>query len=416
MSAPPVPSFTLVLRPFLAVLLLTSCLCAPASAAGPESTRTALQRQMRWAGGASGALVMDLDNGQVLYSSKPDGPRVPASVEKLYTTSTALLRLGPQTQLETTVLADQPLLPDGVLDGDLYLRGSGDPTLGAPALEALAGELSAAGLLEVTGSVIGDETRFDTLRGPPSSKFQTSGYVGPLGALIYNRGRTGIRRPYFQVSPAKFAAEAFARALKKAGVKVAVKRATTGEAQAFAATLASWKSPPVAELVRRANVPSDNFIAETLLKLVAARDGEPGTTVGGAAVVRRTLGGLGIQPRVVDGSGLSRANRTTPRQVVQLLTAVVDDPIYPDFRASLAVAGRTGTLHDRMRRSPARDRCRGKTGTLQSVSALAGYCQTRGGALVAYAFLMNAVNPYGARTLQDRMLTAVAKYAPAAAR
>jgi D-alanyl-D-alanine carboxypeptidase/D-alanyl-D-alanine-endopeptidase (penicillin-binding protein 4) len=412
MSAPSLRSGALVLRLLAAVLLLTIWLPASAPAAGPETTRTALQRQMRWAGPSSGALVMDLDAGTVLYSSKPDAARVPASVEKLYTTSTALLKLGAEATLETTVLAEQPLLPDGVLEGDLYLRGTGDPTLAGPGLEALAGELAAAGLVEVTGRVIGDESRFDALRGPPSSRFQTSGYVGPLSALTYNRGRTGLRRPYFQASPGKFAAEAFARALKKEGVKVAVKRTRTGETPAFATSLAAWKSPTMAELARRANVPSDNFIAETLLKVLGESDSEPGTTARGAAVVQRTMSGLGLEPRVVDGSGLSRGNRTTPRQLVRLLSALVEDPVYADFRASLAVAGRSGTLHDRMRRSPARDRCRAKTGTLRSVSTLAGYCQTRGGALVAFAILMNGVNPYGARTLQDRMLTALAKYGP----
>jgi D-alanyl-D-alanine carboxypeptidase/D-alanyl-D-alanine-endopeptidase (penicillin-binding protein 4) len=164
------------------------------------------------------------------------------------------------------------------------------------------------------------------------------------------------------------------------------------------------------ELARLANVPSNNFVAETLLKDLGARYGAAGTTAQGVAVVRATLSELGIRPRMVDGSGLSRANRTTPRDVVRLLMEIIGTVEYPGFRESLAVAGRTGTLHDRMRRSPARDRCRGKTGTLNWVSALAGYCQTRGGRTLAYAFLMNGVNVYGARRLQDRMLTALATY------
>jgi D-alanyl-D-alanine carboxypeptidase/D-alanyl-D-alanine-endopeptidase (penicillin-binding protein 4) len=396
-------------RSLLTALIALLLIPQGAGAAGPEGTRTALERQMRSAGAYSGALVVDLDSGAELYSSKPDTPRVPASVEKLYTAATALLRLGPATQLETAVLAEAPIPPDGVLDGPLYLRGGGDPALGREALEAMAGELAAAGLSEVTGGVTGDETRLDTLRGPPSSKYRTSGYVGPLSGLIFNRGRTGLRRPWFQVSPAKFAAEAFARALKKEGVKVAVKDTGQGEAPAFATSLTTWKSPTVAELVRRMNVPSDNFIAEMLIKLLAEA---PGSTTAGARLVRATMSGLGLAPQVADGSGLSRSNRTSPRQVIRLLTQMADGELYEPFQNSLAVAGRTGTLKDRMRRTAARDRCRGKTGTLQSVSALAGYCRTRGGALVAYAILMNGVNPYGARALQNRMLDAVARYSP----
>jgi D-alanyl-D-alanine carboxypeptidase/D-alanyl-D-alanine-endopeptidase (penicillin-binding protein 4) len=393
-------------------LLLAFLVFAPstAAAAGPDETARALARQMRWAGGGSGALVVDLDSGRELYAGRAETPRVPASVEKLYTTSTALLRLGPDATLDTTVLADQPLLPDGVLDGDLYLRGGGDPTLGKEAFEAMAGELAAQGLVEVTGGVVGDESLFDTRRGPPSSGYRTSGYVGPLGALVYDRGRTGVRRPYFQTSPGLFAAEAFARALKREGIDVAVKASRTGRTPAFASTLTTWASPTIAQLARLANVPSDNYIAETLIKVLAATPERRGTTGGGARVVRSEMSALGLAPRVADGSGLSRSNRTSPRQVVRLLTRMTASELFEPFHASLAVAGRTGTLHDRMRRSAARDRCRGKTGTLISVSALAGYCETRGGATVVYAFLMNSVNPYSARVLQDRMLDALARY------
>jgi D-alanyl-D-alanine carboxypeptidase/D-alanyl-D-alanine-endopeptidase (penicillin-binding protein 4) len=115
---------------------------------------------------------------------------------------------------------------------------------------------------------------------------------------------------------------------------------------------------------------------------------------------------------VVDGSGLSRANRTTPRQVVTLLDHMASEAAGPAFETSLAVAGRNGTLDGRMRRSAARDRCKAKTGTLRDVSALAGYCQTTAGARVAFAILMNGVSPYGARRLQDRMLGALARYSP----
>ena len=116
------------------------------------------------------------------------------------------------------------------------------------------------------------------------------------------------------------------------------------------------------------------------------------------------MAGFGLRPRVVDGSGLSRGNRTTPRQVVTLLDHMAPRS-RPRVRDLAAVAGRNGTLYDRMRRSVARDRCKAKTGTLRDVSALAGYCQTTAGSRVAFAFLMNRVSPYGARRLQDRMLS-----------
>jgi serine-type D-Ala-D-Ala carboxypeptidase/endopeptidase (penicillin-binding protein 4) len=168
----------------------------------------------------------------------------------------------------------------------------------------------------------------------------------------------------------------------------------------------------MAELARLTNRPSDNFNAETLIKALGEAFGTGGTTRAGAAVVRRTLAGFGLRPRVADGSGLSRANRTTPRQVVRLLQRMAGEDAGPAFETSLAVAGRNGTLVHRMRSSAARDRCSAKTGTLNYVSALAGYCQTTTGARVAFAFLMNGVNVYGARRLQDRMAAALARYSP----
>jgi D-alanyl-D-alanine carboxypeptidase/D-alanyl-D-alanine-endopeptidase (penicillin-binding protein 4) len=148
-------------------------------------------------------------------------------------------------------------------------------------------------------------------------------------------------------------------------------------------------------------------MAETLVKVLGSQFGRSGSTAEGAAVVRDVLAGIDVAPQVVDGSGLSRSDRTSPREVVTTLEEMAGDAW---FDGSLAIAGRTGTLEDRMRRTSARDRCRAKTGTLHDVSALAGYCTTRSGREVAFAFLMNYVSPYGARVLQDRMTAALARY------
>jgi D-alanyl-D-alanine carboxypeptidase/D-alanyl-D-alanine-endopeptidase (penicillin-binding protein 4) len=84
--------------------------------------------------------------------------------------------------------------------------------------------------------------------------------------------------------------------------------------------------------------------------------------------------------------------------------------VFDALFAALPVAGRNGTLYNRMRGTAAQDRCHAKTGTLSNVSALAGYCQAQGGELVAFAFLMNRVSVSGARDLQDRMTAAIARY------
>jgi D-alanyl-D-alanine carboxypeptidase/D-alanyl-D-alanine-endopeptidase (penicillin-binding protein 4) len=397
-----------------AVALLLAMLVAPASAADRDQTRAVLAGAMGAAGAASGALVVDLSAGEELYAAHADRRRVPASVQKLYTTAAALRRLGPDARLVTSVLASAPVGEDGTLVGDLYLRGAGDPTLGAAGISALVGRLKAeAGLERIEGRVVGDETAFDRRRGPPASSFRTSGYVGPLSALAYNRGLTGVRAPYFQVSPGLFAAQALDRELRAQGIRISG-RAVTGDAPATAIEVAAMQSPTLADLVQRTNRPSDNYFAEQLLKVLGARLGARGSTAEGARVVRRTMGELGLSPSVSDGSGLGRGNRTSPRQVVGLLRAMAQDAgAGPAFTASLPVAGDSGTLTGRMRGTAAAGNCRAKTGTLRSVSALAGYCRAADGeSWIAFAFLMNGVNPSGARALQDRMAAALARYEP----
>jgi D-alanyl-D-alanine carboxypeptidase/D-alanyl-D-alanine-endopeptidase (penicillin-binding protein 4) len=158
------------------------------------------------------------------------------------------------------------------------------------------------------------------------------------------------------------------------------------------------------------NVPSDNFLAEMLVKDLGAEFSEAGTTAAGVGVVRAQLAALGVTPQVVDGSGLSRADRTTPRQVVHLLEAMHGQEVAGAFEGSLAVAGRTGTIRRRMRGTPAQDRCRAKTGTLIGVSALAGLCDSAGGHTIAFAMLMNRTSVARAHGVQDRVAAAIARY------
>ena len=134
------------------------------------------------------------------------------------------------------------------------------------------------------------------------------------------------------------------------------------------------------------NQPSDNYMAETLIKGLGAQFGAGGTTSAGGAVIREAVRPFGITPKVVDRSGLSREDRTTPRQVVRLLQGhgrVRGRRVA--FDESLAVIGRNGTVYNRMRGTAAQDRCHAKTGTLRDVSALAGFCTTTGGERVAFA-------------------------------
>jgi D-alanyl-D-alanine carboxypeptidase/D-alanyl-D-alanine-endopeptidase (penicillin-binding protein 4) len=395
-----------------ALLAALACACTALAAAAPSSQaldsatlRARLSHEMLRAGPLAGAYVRDLDTGTALYAHKEDVARPPASVEKLYTTSTALLRFGAEARLHTSVVASGALDPQGVWRGDLYLRGAGDPTLGQPQIDALAQTIAAqSGIRRVAGSVLGDESVFDSLRGSSRTGYAVDrDIVGVLSGVAVNRGfsRDG--------APATDAARRLAKALR--AVSVGVDGASgAGTAPPAAQEVAGVDSPAMADLIRLTNVPSDNFDAEMLLKDVGAHYGGGGSTPAGVGVVRQQLATFGIHPRIVDGSGLSTANRTTPRQVVRLLERMAGSEVGPQFGASLPVVGRTGTMRKRMRGTVAQDRCRTKTGTLHAVSALAGYCQTTGGRTVAFAMLMSTVLITRAHGIQDRMTKAIATY------
>ncbi len=170
----------------------------------------------------------------------------------------------------------------------------------------------------------------------------------------------------------------------------------------------------MATLLKLTNAPSDNFFAETLIKDIGARFGGAGTTAAGAAVVRAQIArSFGIHPRFDDGSGLSYDDSSSPDEIVALLEHMAGNQ---SFVRSLAVAGESGTLVDEMRGTYAQGRCRGKSGTLQVVSNLVGYCTARNGDELAFAFMMSDINPDDAHPIQDRMALALADYnAPAPA-
>jgi serine-type D-Ala-D-Ala carboxypeptidase/endopeptidase (penicillin-binding protein 4) len=132
------------------------------------------------------------------------------------------------------------------------------------------------------------------------------------------------------------------------------------------------RSPTLDRIVNTTDVYSDNFFAETLIKLLGARLGGAGTTAAGAAVVGDFARQIGSGVHAVDGSGLTRSNRASPRQVVDLLLGMRQDPAGDDFIQDLALAGKEGTVDERMRGTAAYGRCRTKTGTITGVSNLSG--------------------------------------------
>jgi serine-type D-Ala-D-Ala carboxypeptidase/endopeptidase (penicillin-binding protein 4) len=381
-----------------------------------------LSYYLRQAGGTPSALVVDETTGKTLYSVSAATPRLPASVEKLYTTSTALFEFGPDAQFKTTVYGVGSLTADGIWNGTLYLKGGGDPTFGGDRFNAemygtgatvqdLVINLEAAGIRGVEGKIVGDDSYFNKLRGGPSTGYKANTITeGQLDALSFNAGWTNTNETKLQAKPTLSATQAFTAALKSGGVKLSKSTTvSTGTTPADATELAYVSSPPLSTLIELTNSPSDNFFAETLLKDIGARFGGKGSTAAGAAVVRRVIKAkLNLRPRLMDGSGLSRYDRTTAVQIISLLKQMRGNRY---FWNSLAIAGIRGTMQGEMLGTRAVNNCRGKTGTLHDVANLVGYCTAANGNQLVFAFLENGLrNSDWGHATEDLMGETLAEY------
>ena len=404
---------------FLAVL---AALLLPAIAGAASKSCQQMRERLVYGGGAaSGLFVVDAESGKAVCARAAKRPRSLASNTKLFTTSTALSRFGPEYRIATKLLSDGAVDSHGVLHGSLFLQGAGDPALGVPSfydryvglgtdLLDLATQLHVAGVRSVTGRLYADDSVFDRLRGVADSGYATSPYIGPLSGLSFDSGYRGSIAEGFASDPATLAATKLAGALRSSGVAIRtqVARAVT---PAGAEPLATVRSPTMSQLVEATDVYSNNFFAEMLVKLLGANFGGGGTTVAGTGVVERFARGHGSGIHAVDGSGLTRGNRASPAQVVGLLQAMRQEPVGDEFIQDLALAGREGTVADRMHGTAAAGRCRTKTGTLTGVSALSGYCFNRSGRTMIFSILMNSVSDLSlAHYEQDKIAAAVASY------
>jgi serine-type D-Ala-D-Ala carboxypeptidase/endopeptidase (penicillin-binding protein 4) len=391
-------------------MLCTAAACgfvAPPARADPLSDRLSKAlAEPHLLGAQTGAVAIDLRSGRKVFALNEARGLVPASTEKLGVAFASLQTLGPDFRIETDVLGEGQI--DGTTwDGNLVLKGFGDPTLSRADLRELARGVRAFGIRRVTGSIVGDETYFDARR--IVSGWKASYLIEespPLSALIVDRGTYGGR---VTTSPALAAALLFRVELQAAGVAVSgAARVARSTAADF--PLAFVHSAKLSALVRYMGVESDNFTAEMLLKQLGAQDGGHGTSASGAAVVMSTLRSAGVPlggVRVVDGSGLSELNRLTAASLVTLLQTVWTDPVVRTaFLPILPVAGISGTLRHRLARPPARGRVFAKTGTTNGASTLAGYVTGR----YAFAIMHNGrpVSAWWARKAQDRFVTVLA--------
>ncbi|MGH9123464.1 MAG: D-alanyl-D-alanine carboxypeptidase/D-alanyl-D-alanine endopeptidase [Acidimicrobiales bacterium] len=429
----------------------------------------------QWEKSPSGACLVVQTGTDTLYSHNPALALLPASNLKLLTATAALDKLAADDRLTTAVDSDGPPAA-GTVNGNLYPVGGGDPLLDSQAyadtqpysaepyddLAKLAAQVRAAGVTAVSGSVVGDESRYDTQRTVASwaPSYLSDDEVGPLSALMVSDGfitppppptttttmppattpttmptptttpkttptttpkTTPTTTPHLVAAaqPAQAAAEAFTAALGAAGVTVAGPPAV-GTTPVAATHLTSLQSPPLPQVLGVILRRSDNTGAELVTKELGHQAGGAGTTAAGVSAIEADLQADGLATTgltMVDGSGLSRDDRAT----CQLLLAALDRG-GPNgaLGQDLPVAAKSGTLVSRFGGTPAAGRLRAKTGSLDGVSSLSGFVtpassSSSAGALgaqgVAFSLITNAIPSDSAgEALTDRIGLLLAQF------
>jgi D-alanyl-D-alanine carboxypeptidase/D-alanyl-D-alanine-endopeptidase (penicillin-binding protein 4) len=371
------------------------------------------------------------EDGRRIVDQRADLAVVPASNIKLVTAVAALEVLGADTTFRTTVEAAAPPA-DGVIGGDLWLVGGGDPVLSTadyvggfdhePAftsMEALADRIVEAGVTTIEGDVLGDDTRYDGLDTVPDRPPRDAGTrtAGPFDALAVNRGYTSYAtspdQNEFVPQPSSdapgLAAATLVDLLEERGVTVGGS-GSTGTAPEDAVEVAGIDSPPMTAVVSTMLTESDNTISELLLKEMAVHEGQPGSSAAGVEVMRSTAAGWGLPDEgvvIADGSGMDGDNRLTCQFVIALLEDLGRDSTVVE---GLPIGGERGTLLDRLT-GPAAGRIHAKTGTLLESIALSGYADTLAGEDLAFSYIANAPEvPEDVLDLQELLATVLIAY------
>ncbi|WP_080778629.1 D-alanyl-D-alanine carboxypeptidase/D-alanyl-D-alanine endopeptidase [Chryseobacterium phocaeense] len=386
-----------------------------------------------------GFVVYDPKTKKVISSYNENTPLVPASTTKLLTTETALNLLGENyrwmTQLEYSGTVDE----NGVLNGNLYVVGSGDPSLGTNKAGAWSyrdiisdfmSGLSREGIKKVNGDIIIQTALFKgNIAVLPENVvwLENNNYYLPVGTtreinpanekLIVKKSGFSSDKKYFYVSPyvkqmvyaekydgdgflttklpdaPAYLANSFRTTMVKSGIGVTgkVTPRMTDATPESRKLVAAYKSPTLGDIVFYTNQHSDNSLAEALLKTVGFQKMGDQTSESGRMVVTNHLREdsfdmIGLN--YMDGSGLSRSNNVTPISQVKFLTSLMDEKYYKTYFTSLPVGGQSGTLK-RMFIGTGNGQVFAKTGTLNKVKTLAGYLKTNSGKTLVFSLMVN---------------------------
>jgi D-alanyl-D-alanine carboxypeptidase/D-alanyl-D-alanine-endopeptidase (penicillin-binding protein 4) len=379
----------------------------------PSGTRTAL-------------MIYNPLTEDTIISINASESMIPASNTKLFTTAVALELMGGDYLLSTRIMADDSDFSDGIIEGNIYIKGFGNPTFESDDLDSLVNELYRSGLRKITGDVVGDDTYFDNVysRDDWINDERANVNLPPISALVINRNRTtvvrkrrGRYRTYFVNinNPPLFAAKKLKEKLSSYGIEVDGNPVSLQAPDSVKNLVES--SISLRELLQKINKRSDNFLAECLFKTIGAvYSGQQGNSFFSTQAILSYIRDNGIYSegtQIVDGSGISRFDQVTAGALTGLLEKIYFNiKNYQDFYNSLSVAGVDGTLKDRMVGTSAENNFRGKTGTLNGVSSVSGYITTADGddliVCIIFEFKKDGARKY--RDIQDRIIELLASW------
>ena len=392
-----------------------------------------------------GVLIVNPRTGDTLYSRNAGKLFVPASNMKIITSAAALTLLGPEYTYKTTFLTNGERR-DSLLDGDLLVIGRGDPTvsdrmqglimhdrmrgLATTVMDALADSLRAHHIRQIGGAIARVGNAFpDSIYGSGWAWDNLGEYYGAgVDELIFNEGMapTKLRPPPDTVrdslysGPAKSPARAYLDALRDALVRKGIPvddgvRDSILPTPFKMDTLFVLTSPPLREILPALMKPSQNQIAEILLRTIGLERGGIGTADSARKIVGQQLLAWGVQPDgfvIRDGSGLSDQDLLTPETIVRVLDRIQRDTAFAAYYNAMPVAGVDGTIEKRMKGTPAEGNIHAKTGTLTKARSLSGYVTTADGERLIFSVLANNTTTPGSTVtgVADQIGAALASY------
>lgn len=414
-----------------------------------------------------GVVIQSLETGEYFYKRNENKLFVPASDSKLFTTATGLYLLGPEYRFSTNIYMTG-YMDGSILEGDLVIEGRGDPTISGrfydnkmfKVFENWADSLSALGIDEISGNIIGYDDDFDDIswgKGWPWD-LQSYWYEAPSGAIsfndnvvnltvtsdskntsvisimpdvnyivvnnnvqvvdgdsasnidIYREQGTNLVNVFGTIhvgdsvqtfvtinNPTQYAMVVLKKVLMDKGIQVKgypvdIDAAIAPVSLNQIRRLFTYYSPPLKEIIKVINKNSENFFAEQLLKTIGLEERDFGSVDNGVDAMQLVLQEMGINPdnlQIVDGSGLSRLNLATPKQIVTVLSYMYKSQYFIPYFNSLPIAGVDGTLGTRMKNTKAENKVRAKSGYLDAARSLSGYAYTGDNELVAFSIIAN---------------------------